>query len=66
MFGLKPPSAGLPRMPQMPRPAINLPGLRRGSLPGLQRSATMPNLGAPKANYDDLVRLGVMQGLKRK
>ena len=60
----------MPRLPgasmRPPRPALGMPGLKAGSLPGLQRGATIPRLtgGSPCGGYGDLVRLNVLKGLK--
>ena len=62
MFGMKAPKVP---QPHTPRPAMNMPGLRRGSMPGMQRGATMPKLTGG-LGYDDLVRQSVMDKLKGK
>lgn len=49
------------------RPALGMPGLQRGSMPGLQRSAIMPRLTSqtPRGGgYNDLLRTNILQGLK--
>lgn len=66
MFGMKTPKMGAPV--HQAKPALNMPGLRRGSMPGLGQRAVMPHLtggmGPQGPQYQDVLREKLMAGLK--
>ncbi len=70
MFGIK---TGMPHLQKpmvAPRPALGMPGLKRGSLPGLTARATMPSLTGsptgPAPGYQDALRQQLLGGLMKK